>query len=392
MANSPARKRPVAASRTAAPRVQAARVRQPAANTASAAAPARAGAASARASGTASATGLASAAAPARAGAASARAAAPARATAPILDDDAPSENYALRLTEALEAISSAESGRPLKARAERPVSPPLASHEAESRPRTANFASSLKALDALPPIRLPIGPAIPWRLGLPLLAASVAVVAFMSRPSGHADAQGVRLPAQETYAVQQEAPLFTNSSQPSAPATGSGSAPATGSGSGSAPAAGSASAPAAGSGSAPAAGSASAIGAGLASASAPAQPALGVQDPGGLGFDAADIAFKLIAVLALAYGSLYLLKRFGVGGNAAAKSGGMAGMRVVSSLALAPNRSVHVLKVPGGKTLLVGATPNQVNLIADLGELASDEESPEATSFFNVLKSKINN
>jgi len=46
---------------------------------------------------------------------------------------------------------------------------------------------------------------------------------------------------------------------------------------------------------------------------------------------------------------------------------------------------------VPGGKTLLVGATPNQVNLIADLGELA-DEESPEANSFFDVLKSKISN
>jgi len=127
------------------------------------------------------------------------------------------------------------------------------------------------------------------------------------------------------------------------------------------------------------------------AGATTAAAPALGVQDPGGLGFDAADIAFKLIAVLALAYGSLYLLKRFSVGGSAAAKSGSTPGMRVVSSLALAPNRSVHVLKVPGGKTLLVGATPNQVNLIADLGELA-DEESPEATSFFDVLKGKINN
>ena len=70
---------------------------------------------------------------------------------------------------------------------------------------------------------------------------------------------------------------------------------------------------------------------------------------------------------------------------------GGTPAMRVVASLALAPNRSVHVLKVPGGKTLLLGATPNQVNLIADLGELA-DDESPEATSFFDVLKGKIGN
>jgi flagellar biosynthetic protein FliO len=298
LADSPVRKRPVAASRTAAPKPQAARIRRPAA--------------------------------------------------APILEDEAPSANYALRLTEALEAISSAESGRPLKPRDALPAAPTPASAESDSRPRGASFAGSLKALDALPPIRLPIGPAIPWRLGLPLLAATVAVVAFMSRPSAHADAQGVRLPVQETYAVQQEAPLFTNASQAQAPV------PTT--------------------------------------PPAAAAPALGVQDPGGLGFDAADIAFKLIAVLALAYGSLYLLKRFSVGGSAASKTGATPGMRVVSSLALAPNRSVHVLKVPGGKTLLVGATPNQVNLIADLGDAASDEESPEATSFFDVLKGKINN
>jgi len=200
-------------------------------------------------------------------------------------------------------------------------------------------------ALGALPPIRLPIGPAIPWKIGMPLLMAIVAVTAVMSRPSGHADAQGVRLPTPEPYAVQQEAPLFTNAQQAQAQAPAPAAAPA-------------------------------------------AQP-LGVQDPGGLGFDAADIAFKLIAVLALAYGSLYLLKRVGVGGSATAGTGGTPAMRIVSSLALAPNRSVHVIKVPGGKTLLVGATPNQVNLIADLGELA-DEESPDATSFFDVLKGKI--
>jgi flagellar biosynthetic protein FliO len=282
-----------------------------------------------------------------------------------MLEDEAPSANYALRLTEALEAISSAESGRPFSRRSGRSVAPapattprsarPVApATETHASPRTAGFGGSLKALDALPPIRLPIGPAIPWRLGLPLLAASVAVVAFMSRGPAHADAQGVRLPTQEPYAVQQEAPLFTGFA--AAQAQGSASAPAPST--------------------APASNSA---------------PGLGVQDPGGVGFDAADIAFKLIAVLALVYGSLYLLKRFGMGGNTAAGTGGPTAMRVVSSLALAPNRSVHVLKVPGGKTLLVGATPNQVNLIADLGELA-DDDSPESATFFNVLKSKISN
>ena len=58
-------------------------------------------------------------------------------------------------------------------------------------------------------------------------------------------------------------------------------------------------------------------------------------------------------AVLGLAYGSLMLLKRAGIGGASAGRSGGTnQGMRVVSSLALAPNRTVHVIKVAGGRTL----------------------------------------
>jgi flagellar protein FliO/FliZ len=107
-------------------------------------------------------------------------------------------------------------------------------------------------------------------------------------------------------------------------------------------------------------------------------------------GFDVMDIGIKLVAVLALAYGSLMLLKRAGFGGaTAASTSASPQGVRIVSSLALAPNRSVHVLKVPGGRTLLVGATPNAVNLLADLGELA-ETETPEAASFFDVLKGKL--
>jgi flagellar biogenesis protein FliO len=268
-----------------------------------------------------------------------------------VLDDDAPSENYALRLTEALEAISAAQadgthdSGQATEAPAERGT----------RNTERGTFASWLTALDKLPPIKLPVGPAVPWRLGLPALVAVAVVMVFVSRPSGRADAQGVRLPAQETYAVQQEAPLFAQqASTPAANAQPSSAQPA----------------------------------------SAQPAPAIGVQDPGGLGFDFLDVGFKLIAVLALAYGSLVLLKRVGLGnaGGAGVKTGGtLQGMRVISTLALAPNRSVHVLKVPGGKTLVVGATPNQVNLIADLGDIA-EEAAPDAASFFDVLKSKIGN
>jgi flagellar biogenesis protein FliO len=110
------------------------------------------------------------------------------------------------------------------------------------------------------------------------------------------------------------------------------------------------------------------------------------------MGMDVLDVGLKLVAVLALAYGSLMLLKRIGVGGGLPLKSGATnaPGVRVVTSLSLGQNRSVHVLKVNNGKTLLVGATPTQVNLIADLGELADGEVPTDAASFFDVLSGKL--
>ena len=98
--------------------------------------------------------------------------------------------------------------------------------------------------------------------------------------------------------------------------------------------------------------------------------------------------------MLALAYGSLMLLKRTGMGGAAAGgKNSGSsaAGLKVVSSLVLAPNRTVHVIRVPGGKNLLVAATPNQVNLIAELGELDLEQASSGDASFLDILASKLN-
>lgn len=231
--------------------------------------------------------------------------------------------------------------------------------HESAPARRTRSFVASL---DKLPPIRLPIGPPIPWRLGLPALVALVVLMGVVSRSSAHADSPGVQLPAQQTYPVQQEAPLFTKAqaAQPSADEP-SGDAP-----------------------------SVPQPSAALLSAAQPAAQPLGVQDPGGVGFDVFDLAIKLVAVLGLAYGSLMLLKRVGIGGAAGARAGGpTSGMRVVSSLVLAPNRSVHVIKVAGGRTLLIGATPNAVNLLADLGELA-DQDTPEVSSFFDVLKTKL--
>jgi flagellar biogenesis protein FliO len=221
-----------------------------------------------------------------------------------------------------------------------------------------------LAALDRLPPIRLPVGPAIPWRIGLPALVALLAVMLVLNRPTAHAETEGVRLPASETYAVQQEAPLFQKNAE--AAQTSQTTQP----------------------------GQTSVV-PGSPLTSQAGQPAsVGVPDsaPSG-GMDFVDIMLKLVAVLALAYGSLSLLKRAGLGGAAptSASKPGTAGsnVRVVTSLALAPNRSVHVLQVAGGKTLLLGATPNQVNLLADLGEVNLDAPGAEA-NFLDILTSKL--
>jgi flagellar biogenesis protein FliO len=229
------------------------------------------------------------------------------------------------------------------------PASPPAASAASAGTPTRSTpprtFAARwLSAIDALPPIKLPIGPAIPWRFGLPAVVALVVCMALLSRPTAHAEGGSTfRLPAEsETYAVTQDAPLFANSQADKTP---------------------------------------------------PAQP-IGVAEPPALGVDVLDLTLKLVAVLALAYGSLTLLKRARVGGGSTAASGGsLEGLRIISTLSLAPNRSVHVVRAPGGKTLLLGATPGQVNLIADLGQV-SDAELTGATSastFFDVLASKLN-
>jgi flagellar biogenesis protein FliO len=195
------------------------------------------------------------------------------------------------------------------------------------------------KTLDGLPPIRLPIGPAIPWRYGLPGLVALVVCVALLSRPSARGQGSpAFKLPAEtETYAVTQDSPLFTNAQQK-------------------------------------------------------VTPSIGVAEPPGLGVDVLDLSLKLVAVLALAYASLAVLKRLGVSGAAQlSQAGGTTdGLRVMASLSLAPNRSVHVVRAPDGKTLLLGATPGQVNLIAELGDVPEVAASASTPSFLDVLASKL--
>lgn len=196
-----------------------------------------------------------------------------------------------------------------------------------------------LATLDKMPPIRLPIGPAVPWRYGLPALLVLVAVVAVMSRSSG-ARPQDTRavLPSQEVYPVQADGPLFATPTATATAIEDGGTTPVV----------------------------------------VTRQPApIGVQEPAGAGFDLLDIGIKLAAVLGLAYGSLVLLKKAGVGGAGRLSPGALNaadGMRVVGTVTLAPNRSVHALRVADGRTLLIGATPSSVNLLTELGELDDDD------------------
>jgi flagellar biogenesis protein FliO len=169
---------------------------------------------------------------------------------------------------------------------------------------------------------------------------ALVVCVALLSRPSARGQGSpAFKLPAEtETYAVTQDSPLFTNAQQK-------------------------------------------------------VTPSIGVAEPPGLGVDVLDLSLKLVAVLALAYASLAVLKRLGVGGAAQlSQAGGTTtdGLRVVASLSLAPNRSVHVVRAPDGKTLLLGATPGQVNLIAELGDVPEVAASASTPSFLDVLASKL--
>jgi flagellar biogenesis protein FliO len=314
------------------------------------------------------------------------------RLTEAAVDQDTSQENFALRLSAALEAIQSAQDG----SAAERAAQPPTArsgsaprfgrkSAEASSVPefgrKSVDAASAtesgrtpheeppspvektarnegalstyLTLLDKLPPVRLPIGPPIPWRIALPALVGLVAVMVFMNRPTALAQsavqpaAAPTVMPA-DSLADQQARQIINASSStaqvdpltPLQPEPTAGLRPET------------------------------TTTTAQPGAASPAQP-LGVPDSAGLGFDFVDLGVKLAAVLGLAYGSLLLLKKVGLGGTGLRGPGGtVQGMQVVSSLVLAPNRSVHVLKAPGGKTLLVGVTPTQVNLIADLGEV----------------------
>ena len=72
---------------------------------------------------------------------------------------------------------------------------------------------------------------------------------------------------------------------------------------------------------------------------------------------------FKLALVVGLAYGTIWVLKRFNVQGL---KRSSEHTIRVVENTTLAANRSLHLVEV-GSKRLLVASTPGQISLLTEV-------------------------
>ncbi len=86
------------------------------------------------------------------------------------------------------------------------------------------------------------------------------------------------------------------------------------------------------------------------------------------------DVAVKTALVLALLYAALWAIRRY-YGKSGVLQRG--PSLLVVQSTQLGPGRSVHLIGV-GGKMLLIGATSQQVSLLAEVGSMDPAAE-PEA-------------
>ena len=88
----------------------------------------------------------------------------------------------------------------------------------------------------------------------------------------------------------------------------------------------------------------------------------------------AIDLFLKLGIVVALAYASLAVLKRYTVGATRATSL-----LQVLDSTTLAPNRSVYVVRV-GEKRLVLGVTQHQISTLAELEPEAPSADPAELT------------
>jgi flagellar protein FliO/FliZ len=96
-----------------------------------------------------------------------------------------------------------------------------------------------------------------------------------------------------------------------------------------------------------------------------------------------------LCIVLGLLIGLLWLLRRFYHGGGS--RQAGL--IRIHASAHLAPKERIVVVEVQG-KRLLLGVTPQQINLLArlpDAGEESADSPAASSLAFGSLFKRKLN-
>lgn len=79
------------------------------------------------------------------------------------------------------------------------------------------------------------------------------------------------------------------------------------------------------------------------------------------------SVSLKLGAVIALIYGSLFLLKRWQGGALMTARR---KQLTIVETTRLSPRQALHVVKA-GDRTLLVGATDQNLTLLTELDSFA---------------------
>lgn len=103
------------------------------------------------------------------------------------------------------------------------------------------------------------------------------------------------------------------------------------------------------------------------------------------------DVIFKLALVLALIYGSLYLLRRWQVGAFASTRRQ----LTVLETTRLSARQFLHLVRV-GEQAWLIGATDQAVSLLAEvelLPEVMQPDQSapvPQAASAFAAALSRV--
>jgi flagellar biosynthetic protein FliO len=99
-------------------------------------------------------------------------------------------------------------------------------------------------------------------------------------------------------------------------------------------------------------------------------------------------LIFKLALVLGLVYLTVLGLKKFTTLKTPAARPG--QHIRVLENSMLAANRSLHIVEI-GSRKIVIGSTPNQVSMIAELPEESREDAQAEESGFRNHLVSFLN-